>query len=85
MGIAETTAPAAVIVLAAGAGTRMKSRRPKVLHEIGGRSLLVHAVTAAEVRDHAAGLIAAARPALALYGPVRRGPSREALAERLAA
>src|SRR5699024_8952018 len=37
-----------VIVLAAGAGTRMKSRRPKVLHEIGGRSLLVHAVTAAE-------------------------------------
>ena len=48
MGTAQTTAPAAVIVLAAGAGTRMKSRRPKVLHEIGGRSLLVHAVTAAE-------------------------------------
>src|SRR5699024_10557633 len=48
VGIEETTAPAAVIVLAAGAGTRMKSRRPKVLHEIGGRSLLVHAVTAAE-------------------------------------
>ncbi|WP_193106171.1 bifunctional UDP-N-acetylglucosamine diphosphorylase/glucosamine-1-phosphate N-acetyltransferase GlmU [Brachybacterium sp. FME24] len=44
----ETPAPAAVIVLAAGAGTRMKSRTPKVLHEIGGRSLLVHAVTAAE-------------------------------------
>ena len=40
--------PAAVIVLAAGAGTRMKSRTPKVLHPIGGRSLLVHAVTAAE-------------------------------------
>ena len=48
MGIAETPAPAAVIVLAAGAGTRMKSRMPKVLHEIGGRSLLVHAVGAAE-------------------------------------
>src|SRR5699024_11853376 len=48
VGIEATTAPAAVIVLAAGAGTRMKSRRPKVLHEIGGRSLLVHAVTAAE-------------------------------------
>ena len=40
--------PAAVIVLAAGAGTRMRSRTPKVLHPIGGRSLLVHAVTAAE-------------------------------------
>lgn len=43
----ESTA-AAVIVLAAGAGTRMKSRTPKVLHEIGGRSLLVHAVNAAQ-------------------------------------
>ena len=48
MATAETTAPVAVIVLAAGAGTRMKSRTPKVLHEIGGRSLLVHALTAAE-------------------------------------
>ncbi len=37
------------IVLAAGAGTRMKSSRAKVLHEIGGRSLLAHALTA--VRD----------------------------------
>ncbi|MGJ9411353.1 bifunctional UDP-N-acetylglucosamine diphosphorylase/glucosamine-1-phosphate N-acetyltransferase GlmU [Aeromicrobium sp. CF4.19] len=34
------------IVLAAGAGTRMKSRRAKVLHEIGGRSLVGHALTA---------------------------------------
>lgn len=34
------------IVLAAGAGTRMKSRRAKVLHEIGGRSMLGHALTA---------------------------------------
>lgn len=40
-------APAAVIVLAAGAGTRMRSRTPKVLHPIAGRSLLMHAVTAA--------------------------------------
>jgi len=42
-----TTAPAAVIVLAAGEGTRMKSATPKVLHRLGGRSLLGHAVTAA--------------------------------------
>ncbi|MFC0675480.1 bifunctional UDP-N-acetylglucosamine diphosphorylase/glucosamine-1-phosphate N-acetyltransferase GlmU [Brachybacterium hainanense] len=43
----NSTAPAAVIVLAAGAGTRMRSKLPKVLHEIGGRSLLMHAITAA--------------------------------------
>ena len=30
------------VVLAAGKGTRMKSRRPKVLHEICGASLLAH-------------------------------------------
>jgi len=32
------------ILLAAGEGTRMKSERPKVLHEVGGRSLLAHAL-----------------------------------------
>jgi bifunctional UDP-N-acetylglucosamine pyrophosphorylase/glucosamine-1-phosphate N-acetyltransferase len=37
-----------VIVLAAGEGTRMKSAVPKVLHAIGGRSLLGHAVATAE-------------------------------------
>ncbi|MGZ4559047.1 MAG: NTP transferase domain-containing protein, partial [Mycobacteriaceae bacterium] len=41
------TTPAAVVVLAAGAGTRMKSSRPKVLHELGGRTLLAHALHAA--------------------------------------
>jgi bifunctional UDP-N-acetylglucosamine pyrophosphorylase / glucosamine-1-phosphate N-acetyltransferase len=30
------------IVLAAGEGTRMRSSRPKVLHEIAGRSMLAH-------------------------------------------
>lgn len=43
----ETNGPAAVIVLAAGAGTRMKSRTPKILHEIGGRSMVGHALLAA--------------------------------------
>jgi bifunctional UDP-N-acetylglucosamine pyrophosphorylase/glucosamine-1-phosphate N-acetyltransferase len=41
------TSPTAVIVLAAGQGTRMKSALPKVMHPIGGRSLLHHAVSAA--------------------------------------
>ena len=34
------------VVLAAGEGTRMKSSRPKVLHEIGGRSLIAHTLAA---------------------------------------
>ena len=40
----------AVIILAAGQGTRMKSAIPKVLHRIGGRPLLGH------VLDHARAL-----------------------------
>jgi bifunctional UDP-N-acetylglucosamine pyrophosphorylase/glucosamine-1-phosphate N-acetyltransferase len=40
-------APAAVVILAAGEGTRMKSRTPKVLHTLAGRSLLGHAIAAA--------------------------------------
>ncbi|MFE7383993.1 bifunctional UDP-N-acetylglucosamine diphosphorylase/glucosamine-1-phosphate N-acetyltransferase GlmU [Streptomyces zhihengii] len=39
--------PAAVVVLAAGEGTRMKSKTPKVLHEISGRALVGHVVSAA--------------------------------------
>ncbi len=37
-----------VVILAAGKGTRLKSRRPKVLHEIGGRALLLHVIAAAK-------------------------------------
>lgn len=42
------THPSAVIVLAAGQGTRMKSSTPKVLHSMCGRPLLGHAIVAAE-------------------------------------
>lgn len=35
------------IILAAGEGTRMRSRTPKVLHRLAGRSLVEHAVRAA--------------------------------------
>ena len=46
-GASGVPGPAAVVVLAAGEGTRMRSRTPKVLHQIAGRSLLGHALTAA--------------------------------------
>jgi bifunctional UDP-N-acetylglucosamine pyrophosphorylase / glucosamine-1-phosphate N-acetyltransferase len=37
----------AIVIMAAGKGTRLKSKRPKVLHEIGGKALLRHVVDAA--------------------------------------
>jgi bifunctional UDP-N-acetylglucosamine pyrophosphorylase/glucosamine-1-phosphate N-acetyltransferase len=46
-----TARPTAVIILAAGEGTRMKSATPKVLHRIGGRSLLGHALAAARATN----------------------------------
>jgi bifunctional UDP-N-acetylglucosamine pyrophosphorylase / glucosamine-1-phosphate N-acetyltransferase len=44
------------IVLAAGEGVRMRSARPKVLHELAGRSMLAHVLST--VRDGAMGDIA---------------------------
>src|SRR5699024_5460118 len=45
------TSPAAVIILAAGQGTRMKSATSKVLHSIGGRTLVGHVLHAAQGLD----------------------------------
>lgn len=39
--------PVAVVLLAAGRGVRMRSARPKVLHEAAGRPLIDHALTTA--------------------------------------
>ena len=39
--------PVTVVILAAGLGTRMKSRMAKVLHRAGGRTLIEHAVATA--------------------------------------
>ncbi|MFZ1919255.1 MAG: bifunctional UDP-N-acetylglucosamine diphosphorylase/glucosamine-1-phosphate N-acetyltransferase GlmU [Terriglobales bacterium] len=40
----------AIAIMAAGKGTRLKSRHPKVLHEIGGKPILAHVIaTAAKV------------------------------------
>ncbi len=40
-------AEATVVILAAGLGTRMRSKRAKVLHQAGGKALVEHAVDAA--------------------------------------
>jgi len=39
--------PVDVVIMAAGKGTRMKSRLPKVLHRLGGRALLEHVIDCA--------------------------------------
>jgi len=45
--LGETARPAAVVVLAAGSGTRMRSKLMKVLHPVCGRSMIGHVLTAA--------------------------------------
>jgi len=45
------SAVGAVIILAAGEGSRMKSTTPKVLHEICGRSMLGHVIAATRGAD----------------------------------
>src|SRR5690242_8804945 len=85
------------IVLAAGEGTRMRSSRPKVLHAIGGRSLLAHvldtvrqsagavAVVIGPGQDRVAASVAAALPQAAIFVQAeRRGTAHAVLAARKA-
>jgi bifunctional UDP-N-acetylglucosamine pyrophosphorylase / glucosamine-1-phosphate N-acetyltransferase len=41
------SAPLTIVILAAGLGTRMKSRKAKVLHRAGGRALIEHVIDTA--------------------------------------
>jgi bifunctional UDP-N-acetylglucosamine pyrophosphorylase/glucosamine-1-phosphate N-acetyltransferase len=41
------TGNTAIAIMAAGKGTRLKSRHPKVLHEVGGKPLLAHVIASA--------------------------------------
>ena len=43
----KTASRIAIVIMAAGKGTRLKSRHPKVLHEVGGKPLLAHVIAAA--------------------------------------
>ena len=84
------------IVLAAGEGVRMRSARPKVLHELAGRSMLAHAlaavlegamgdvvvVLAPESESVAAEALRAAREAKIVVQRERRGTADAVLAAR---
>jgi len=43
----ETRPKFAIAIMAAGKGTRLKSRHPKVLHQVGGKPMLAYVVAAA--------------------------------------
>ncbi len=68
------TAPA-IVILAAGMGTRMRSRTPKVLHHAAGRSLLAHVLHTA--RD------LGAAPVVVVHGPGDEGAMVAAEARRV--
>src|SRR5580658_9692235 len=38
----------AIAIMAAGKGTRLKSKHPKVLHEVGGKPILAHVIATAQ-------------------------------------
>ncbi|MDN6814773.1 MAG: NTP transferase domain-containing protein, partial [Corynebacterium variabile] len=67
----------AVIVLAAGAGTRMKSKTQKTLHAIGGRTLLSHSLHAADAL-HPSRIVAVVG-----HGRDQVGPAAETIGEEL--
>jgi bifunctional UDP-N-acetylglucosamine pyrophosphorylase/glucosamine-1-phosphate N-acetyltransferase len=72
---------ARAVILAAGKGTRMKSRRPKVLHELCGRTMFEHvlrAVRTAGVNDVVAVVSHDLREAIEGFGvrPIVQEPQR---------
>lgn len=86
--MARSRAPFAAVVLAAGKGTRMKSARAKVLHEIGGRPLAWYPVKRAldagaspvvVVVGHQAEAVEAALAAALPGAPIRFAVQREQL------
>jgi bifunctional UDP-N-acetylglucosamine pyrophosphorylase / glucosamine-1-phosphate N-acetyltransferase len=60
------------IVLAAGEGTRMRSARPKVLHEVAGQSLLAHVLAAVRQAGGSAIAVVVGSDAAAVSAEARR-------------
>jgi bifunctional UDP-N-acetylglucosamine pyrophosphorylase/glucosamine-1-phosphate N-acetyltransferase len=71
----------AAVILAAGQGTRMRSPLPKVLHRVGGRTMLDRAIDAAEAIGCAriVVVVGAHSPAVGAHVEARLGPGSTAL------
>jgi bifunctional UDP-N-acetylglucosamine pyrophosphorylase/glucosamine-1-phosphate N-acetyltransferase len=75
-----TPSPRAAVILAAGQGTRMKSPLPKVLHKVGGRTMLDRAIDAAEALGCARIVVVVGAGAAAVTGHVVARLGQEAVA-----
>lgn len=61
-----------VVIMAAGKGTRMKSRTPKVLHRLGGRPLVQHVIDTAVALDARRTIVITGHGADAVEGWLRQ-------------
>lgn len=68
----EQQRPLDVLILAAGLGTRMKSQKAKVLHELGGRPLIAHVTRKAHALDHQKIYVVVGHQAADVKAAVRR-------------
>lgn len=73
----------AVVILAAGQGTRMKSDLPKVLHPLGGQPMLIHALNTARTLTSAKPILVVGRGARAVRETVGDDATFVEQAERL--
>lgn len=71
----------AAVILAAGQGTRMRSPTPKVLHAVGGRTMLDRAIDAAQALgcERVVVVVGAHSPAVGLHVTARLGEGTTAL------
>ena len=79
--ISSPVALRAVVILAAGQGTRMRSPTPKVLHRLAGRTLLDRAIDAAEQAGAARVVVVAGAhsPAVVAHARLRLGQDAVAI------
>ena len=77
-----TDSPLAVIILAAGQGTRMKSALPKVLHPIAGRPMLAHVLEVAKALGAKESVVVTAPGAEAVAALAARYGAKAAVQDR---
>jgi len=66
-----------VVIMAAGKGTRMKSRLPKVLHKLAGKPLLQHVVDTAAGLDARSGVVITGHGAIEVEAALARSAGAE--------